>query len=69
MDPKQWFTEHKIIQGMSGPLELRRQCNHLTEKNCHSMKCPSGQKGDVHRGESRMLGTKQVGMCRSVWLG
>ena len=40
MDLKQWFTEHTSIQGMSGPLELRRQCNHLTEKTAIALSAP-----------------------------
>ena len=32
MDPEQWRTEHTNIQGMPGPLDLRRMCNHLAKK-------------------------------------
>ena len=34
--------------GMSCPLNLRRLCNHLTNKNCRGLKCPRSQGGDVH---------------------
>ena len=45
MDPKRWRTEHTSIQGMSGLLELRGPCDHLTKKKLSKYEVPQSSGG------------------------
>ena len=54
MDPEQWRTEHTNIQGMPGPLDLRRMCNHLAKKSYHGMQRPDIQEGEAQQEECHL---------------